>query len=91
MGKRRCALVKSSNCSVDKFGLDVFCKFKAGVRCVGLVDGQRVCFVDETSKVQFELSYQLQFGFCPYFPEAEKVEFMASIREEGFSVFKRFR
>jgi hypothetical protein len=86
MGKRRYAVIKSQHVSVDKRNRDIFCKFKTAVRCIGLLNGKRICVVDESSKAKFNASHELQFGFCPLFPESEKVEFMASMKKLGISV-----
>lgn len=64
----------------------VFCKYKVGVRCVGLVGGKQFCFVDESSEEQFNLTHELQFCFCSLFPESEKVKFIASCKESGVSI-----
>jgi hypothetical protein len=76
---------------LGKLGRNICCKFKKDVRCISLVNGKKLCFFDETTEEQFYEKHEMQFVFCPLFPESEKVEFMASLKEEGFSNFKRLK
>jgi hypothetical protein len=54
-----------------------------------LVNGKKLCYFDETTEKQFSERHELQFVFCPLFPESEKVEWMASLKAEGWGS-KRF-
>jgi hypothetical protein len=53
------------------------------------ISRKEACFFDETNEEQFCEKHELQFGFCPLFPESEKVEFLASLKKEGFYNFRR--
>ncbi len=75
---------------MSKLGRKISCKFKSDVRCIMLVNGKKLCFFDETSDEQFYERHEMQFVFCPLFPEVEKVEFMTSLKEGGFNTLKRF-
>ncbi len=74
-----------------KLGRKVCCEFKKDVRCVVLIDGKKFCFIDETTEEQFYEKREMQLAFCPLFPEVEKVAFMAALKKEGFSNFRRFK
>jgi hypothetical protein len=69
----------------------ICCKLKEDVRCISLVNGKKLCYLDETTEEQFYEKHELQFTFCPLLPEVEKVALMAALKEEGFSIGKRWK
>lgn len=76
--------------ALGKLGRKICCKFKKDARCISIVNGKKLCYFDETTEEQFYERHEMQFVFCPLFPEAEKIEFMASMKEEGFTNIRRF-
>jgi len=77
--------------SSGKLGRKICCKFKKDVQCISLVNGKKLCYLDETTEEQFSEKLELQFAFCPLFPEVEKVAFMVALKEKGFSIGKRWK
>jgi hypothetical protein len=55
-----------------------------------LVDGNKLCVVDETSEEQYD-NGDLQFGICPFLPQSQKEALLASMKEEGFFNIRTFR
>jgi hypothetical protein len=54
------------------------------------VNGNKLCFVDETTEEQHEKG-DMQLGICPLLPEVEREGFLASMKEQGFTNFGRFK
>jgi hypothetical protein len=77
--------------SSGKLGRKICCKFKKDVRCIGWVNGKKLCYLEETSEEQFYEKHELQFAFCPLFPETELVALMATLKEDGISIRKRWK
>jgi hypothetical protein len=77
--------------SSSKLGRKIRCNFKKDVRCISLVNGKKFCYLDETTEERFYEKHEMQFAFCPLFPEVEKMAFMAALKKEGFSIGKRWR
>jgi hypothetical protein len=76
---------------LGKLGRKVCCRFKQNTQCIGLINGKKLCFMDETTEEQFYEKHEMQYAFCPLFPEVEKVEFMAALKKDGFSIGKRWK
>jgi hypothetical protein len=74
-----------------KLGRKVCCKFKQDVQCIGLTNGKKLCFMEETTEEQFYEKHEMQLAFCSFFPEVEKVAFMAALKRDGFSNFRRLK
>ncbi len=76
---------------LGKLGRKVRCRFKEDVECMGLVNGKKLCYMDETTEEQFYEKHEMQFMYCPLLPEVEKVAIMAAMKKEGFTISRRWK
>lgn len=75
---------------LGKFGRKVCCNFNTNVKCIVLVEGNKLCVFDETTEEQ-EKRGCFQIGMCPLLPESERNGFMDSFEKEGFNISKRWK
>jgi len=75
---------------LSKFGRKVCCNFNENIKCILLIDGNKLCVFDETTEEQIE-NGDFQIGICPLLPKSMRDEFVDSMKRDGFSVFKAFR
>jgi hypothetical protein len=75
---------------MGKFGRKVCCDYNGNIKCILLVDGNKLCVFEETSEEQYE-NGDLQFGICPLLPQLEKESLLASMKKEGFFNIRTFR
>lgn len=76
---------------LPKLGRKVCCLYRKDVRCIGLLNGEHMCVVDESTEEQFCEKREMQFGFCPLLPEVNRVGFMDVLNKLGFSNVRRWR
>jgi len=76
---------------LGKIGRKISCNYKKDMRCAGLTEGKKLCYLIKDDEARFNEKHEIEFVFCPFFPETEKVAFMAAIKEEGFSITKRWK
>jgi hypothetical protein len=75
---------------MGKFGRKVCCNFNTNLKCVLLIDGNKLCIFDETSEEQAETGY-IQFGMCPLLPKSECKALIDAMKVEGFGIQKRWK
>ena len=75
---------------MGKYGRKICCNCNTDVKCVLLVDGNKLCVFDETTQEQLEKG-ELQFGFCPLLPASERANVLAALKQEGFTKMRSFR
>gem|GEM_PF-2928230 len=75
---------------LGKYGRKVCCAFNNEVKCLFLVDGNKLCVQDETTEEQDEQG-DMQVNFCPLLPEFAREDFLASLKDEGYTNFRRFK
>ena len=77
--------------TLGKLGRKISCNYNRYMRCTGLTDGKKLCYLIKEDEERFNEKHEVEFVFCPFFPESEKVAFMAALKEQGFSIVKRWR
>jgi hypothetical protein len=75
---------------LGKLGRKICCNFNKEVKCILLVDGNKLCIFDESTEDQNEKG-DAQIGICPLLPESEREELLAAMKEEGYSNFRTFK
>ena len=75
---------------MSKYGRKVCCNFNASVKCIMIVDGNKLCMFDETTEAQEERG-DFQLGICPLLLESERDGFMDAMKKEGFEIKKRWK
>jgi len=75
---------------LSKFGRKVCCNFNTNVKCIMLVDGNKLCVFDETNEEQEERG-DFQPGMCPLLPESMRNDFINEVNKEGFFISKRWK
>jgi hypothetical protein len=63
--------------SLAKYGRKVCCAFNNEVKCLFLVDGNKLCVQDETTEAQYD--------------EDAREDFLASLRAEGYTGYQIFK
>jgi hypothetical protein len=76
--------------TLGKYGRKVCCEFNKEIKCISLVDGNKMCIHDETTEEQ-EQNDDMQVGFCPLLPEVMHESFLDSLKEEGYTNFRIFK
>lgn len=80
----------SKGVKMGKLGRKICCNFNKEVKCILLVDGNKLCIFDETTEEQHEKG-DVQMGICPLLPKSEREGFLAAMKEEGFTNLRTFR
>jgi hypothetical protein len=75
---------------LGKLGRKICCNFNKEVKCILLVDGNKLCIFDENTEEQNEKG-DAQLVICPLLPELEREELLAAMKEEGYSNFRTFK
>ncbi len=73
-----------------KLGRKIKCEYNKDVKCILLVNGNKLCVFDETSEEQIEQG-EAQFGFCPLLPKSEREGLESFLKQEGFTDFRTFK
>jgi hypothetical protein len=64
--------------------------FNKEEKCLFLINGEKLCVQDETTEKQDEHG-DMQVKFCPLLPEFAREDFLASLKEDGYTNFRRFK
>ena len=83
-------MVTKEDIILSKFGRKVCCNFNMKVKCIVLVDGNKLCVFDETTEEQEQMG-DIQLGMCPLLPESEHKGFVDAMNKEGFTITKRWK
>lgn len=76
--------------TLGKLGRKISCNYNKDMRCIGLTDGKKICYLIREDEERFNEKHEMEFVFCPFFPESKMVALMAVLKEQGFSIAKRW-
>lgn len=76
---------------MGKLGRKISCNYKRDMRCAGLTDGKKLCYLIMDDEERYNEKHEIEFVFCPFFPESEKIVFMVAMKQLGFSIVKQWK
>ena len=72
-----------------KLGRKICCNYDKNVKCILLVNGHKRCIFDENTEKEQDKG-ELRVGTCALLPQSEVERFVAAMKKEGFTNFRRW-